>query len=384
MPPDSLALHLIEQIYDAALEPALWPAFLEALSDALGATATSLVCHGVHSSDGAVMATVRLDPDCGRAYDEHYGAMDPWAGAARTRGVMSPVSLHVGDELVSHTELKKTEYYGDFARHFDVVRLLVAGLQVDGPLISSLSIIRPERAASFDVENRSLVAILLPHLRRALKLDRHIAGLALEKDGAEESLDRLPFAVVVLDSAGRVVFANQPAAAILARDDGLRVTARGITAAAAHETRALADLVRDAAHPHIEMARLPGGVMKVSRPSGREPFTLTVMRLHGHEQTRPGRTGCTVSLFIDDPDTSFEPSGDMLRAVYDLTRAEAAVACDVAAGLTPAEIARRQGVQPSTVRWHLKHVLAKTQARRQSDLVRLLARGPAALVQRES
>ena len=63
-----------------------------------------------------------------------------------------------------------------------------------------------------------------------------------------------------------------------------------------------------------------------------------------------------------------------------LTPTEAAIAADVAAGLTLLESARQRGVRESTVRWHLKHVLAKTNVRSQTQLVRMLVRGPAALL----
>jgi len=51
----------------------------------------------------------------------------------------------------------------------------------------------------------------------------------------------------------------------------------------------------------------------------------------------------------------------------------------VALGATPGEIADRTGVQINTIRCQLKQIYAKTGARRQADLVRLLLTGPLAL-----
>jgi DNA-binding CsgD family transcriptional regulator len=43
---------------------------------------------------------------------------------------------------------------------------------------------------------------------------------------------------------------------------------------------------------------------------------------------------------------------------------------------TPADIAKRYGIAPSTVRTHLKSLFAKTGAKRQKDLVKLLLAAP--------
>lgn len=377
---ESVALRLIELIYDAAAEPRLWPAFLEALSDALGATATNLVSHGANSSDGAVIAAVRLDPDAARAYGDYYGGLDPWARAARTSGVMAAGSVHIGDALVPHGTVEKTEFYQDFGRHFGTARILVAGLHVDGPMVSSLSINRPENAPFFTERDRQLVLVLMPHLQRALAIDRRIAGLEQANAGLRESLSLLPFAAIVLAPDGRVMFTNEAATTVLAARDGLTVSARGLTASLARETRLIADLVREAGRPEHGVTRPAGSVLKISRPSGRTSFTLTIMRLRGHELIRPTAAGCAVGVFIDDPEQPCDVNEDVLRAIYDLTPTEAIVAADIAAGLTTRESATRRGVHPSTVQWHLKHVLAKTQSHTQAALVRLLARGPGALV----
>jgi len=63
-----------------------------------------------------------------------------------------------------------------------------------------------------------------------------------------------------------------------------------------------------------------------------------------------------------------------------LTPAEARLAADLADGLTLEESAERSSTQVATARTHLKRIFAKTRTRRQSELVRLLLRGPSAVV----
>jgi DNA-binding CsgD family transcriptional regulator len=66
----------------------------------------------------------------------------------------------------------------------------------------------------------------------------------------------------------------------------------------------------------------------------------------------------------------------VLRALYDLTPAEAATAVGVFGGSTLAELARERCTSIHTVRTQLKRVLLKCQVRSQLELCRLLATGP--------
>jgi DNA-binding CsgD family transcriptional regulator len=59
---------------------------------------------------------------------------------------------------------------------------------------------------------------------------------------------------------------------------------------------------------------------------------------------------------------------DLVRA-FNLTRTEAEVTLELAAGLTPADIAARRGASVHTVRTHLKRVLVKTETHTQAALV---------------
>lgn len=59
---------------------------------------------------------------------------------------------------------------------------------------------------------------------------------------------------------------------------------------------------------------------------------------------------------------------------FGLTSTEARVAAGLACGMSTAELALRFGVQPNTIRTHLKRALAKSGSRRQSELVVLLWR----------
>ena len=67
------------------------------------------------------------------------------------------------------------------------------------------------------------------------------------------------------------------------------------------------------------------------------------------------------------------PPEQLVQALLDLTRAEARVACALAAGKTVEEIAIESGSAQATIRTHLHRVLEKTGCARQAEIVALLA-----------
>lgn len=68
------------------------------------------------------------------------------------------------------------------------------------------------------------------------------------------------------------------------------------------------------------------------------------------------------------------PSAERLRAWFDLSPTEAAVALEVAQGHDPDQIAAGRELSVLTVRTHLRAIFEKTGARKQRDLVALLLR----------
>jgi len=66
------------------------------------------------------------------------------------------------------------------------------------------------------------------------------------------------------------------------------------------------------------------------------------------------------------------PPEDLVQSLLDLTRAEARVACALAAGKTVEEIAAGSGTARATIRTHLHRVLEKTGCTRQAEIVALL------------
>ena len=96
--------------------------------------------------------------------------------------------------------------------------------------------------------------------------------------------------------------------------------------------------------------------------------------LHAVPLSSGAEAGLHTVLILVDLDSTPLPRASVLQRMFGLTPAEAKLAIEIASGQTPAEIAAENLVSMATVRSQLASVLAKTQTRRQAELVALLAR----------
>ena len=96
--------------------------------------------------------------------------------------------------------------------------------------------------------------------------------------------------------------------------------------------------------------------------------------LHAVPLSNEAEAGPHTVLILLDLDSTPLPRPSVLQRMFALTPAEAKLAIEIASGETPANIAKENLVSMATVRSQLASVLAKTQTRRQAELVALLAR----------
>lgn len=83
--------------------------------------------------------------------------------------------------------------------------------------------------------------------------------------------------------------------------------------------------------------------------------------------------GTSIAMLLD-LDAHVEPNPFMLQRMFGLTAAETRLALEMARGDVPADVARCRHLSRTTIRSQLASVFAKTQTKRQAELVTLLAR----------
>ena len=370
-------LALVELAYDAASDRGRWPNLLEGLADTLRC---QLVAFDVQDRESQA-TTVQChfgprDAALQREYESYYAARNIFI---RTRPDLTYTgAIRNGEAIVPDREAMKSEYFNDFLRRVGVLHAIGLVPLREGPVMALMSLMRRIGAPSFHDDDLAFLGRFMPHLHRATLLQRQLRGIDLERAAASEALDHLPYGVVVLDETGAILLVNASGEEVLGDGDGLRVLGGHLSATSPPEADALRRLVDEACARPGQLAASAGGFVHVSRPSGRRPYALMVAPLRLQSFPLVARRPAAV-VFVTDPDRAPAGVQASLRRLYGLTPTEADVAERLLAGRSIEEIGNELGRSVNTSRTHLKRVLAKTGARSQADLVRLLLRGPAGL-----
>ncbi len=194
-------------------------------------------------------------------------------------------------------------------------------------------------------------------------------GTVLRLDSA---FDYVSIGLIVVDERGMVHHTNRRAAKLLEQRDGLLVTPSGeCKASTPADTEAVLACVENACRQTEADQALPE-VTWISRPSLKRNlsiFAVPVPSSHLGSGHVPLAT-----LFILDPDQYDIPSSQIVADMFDLTRSEALIVCNLLAGVSLEEAAHQTGVTLSTARTYLKRAFAKTGTTKQSELISLIMR----------
>jgi DNA-binding CsgD family transcriptional regulator len=267
--------------------------------------------------------------------------------------------------------MKRTAFYNDFARHYDVVRCIVGMIEVEPHAVSVLSVSRSEKSGSFGQEDVALLNGLMPHLQRALQMHRRLADSQVVSDASTAALDRLAHGVLLVDASGRIMLSNRVADEILRAQDGLSVRHRELLGQRVQDTSALRRLIAEAVSTGTGDGIGAGGMVMIGRPSGRAALRILVTRV-ARRQMLLGPEGAAACLFITDPERFPVPSPGHVKYVFGLTAAETRVAMAMLDGKSVDMLADELCISRNTARTHLRRLFAKTGATRQADLIRIL------------
>jgi DNA-binding CsgD family transcriptional regulator/PAS domain-containing protein len=359
---------LVDLIYDAALEPALWNNVLRALGDRIGGNCgwISQINKVDGSGANAEDWVYGIDPVAGTAYAEYFFRLNPFGTNAESMRRWTP-SISTFESEMPREALRRTEFGADFLRPQDISSCVMIRLaRLDATSSAEMNINCSFRRDRFDDADIEFVRALHPHMFRAFGLGRRLAAERLTA-AAEGSAD----AVFVLDENGRVQRLNAAAKLMSRRPDALRVIGGRLCADNADVARRLDGMIRRALTGDGDARG--GGTLALATPAGPRPIQVTVSPVNA-ERALPHRVGRAAIVCATDLNAPTALRGERLQALFGLTPAEIRVALAIAEGESPAVAAERFGVSFQTVRNQLTRVYDKTATRGQADLAGLIWR----------
>jgi DNA-binding CsgD family transcriptional regulator len=365
---------LIGSVYDAATDSTLWETFLGDLAKAAGAGSAALVMHHLGRELHTVAASWKVEPDAGRLYQEHYGAIDVWAmrGRSKTAGYVC-----TSESLCQPQELARTEIYNDYLVRYGFVHGMFGLVENNATRWASLSLYRDLHSEEFQVSDLETLNLLVPHIQRTFKLHFQFAELKSRSGGVEAALDMLASGVIFLGGLGEVQAMNKRAEELIQSRDGLLLAQRKLGASVHAESVQLQAVIGGAVRTGNAKGQSAGGTILISREKGR-PLSVTVAPLR--EFDRIGSRNPAVVIFISDPDRSVELPADLLRRCYGLTSAEARLTMVLLDGRSLKVAADICGVTHNTAKSELKVIFLKTHVKRQGELIRLLLNSAGMLI----
>lgn len=360
---------LLAKLYAAPLQPEKWQLFFDHLSKLTRISTGCLMTFGPDTSP-AILAGGGLawNPEIQRSYNERYAHVDPF----RDPALRNPrVAVIRGQDLVSHNELVKTELYNDLLSKNEMESITLLTFFSTGEEGDFMPMWRRKQDGPMDESSIALLEILLPHAHEALKIRRKVQALELQSDFSSLALEAMATAVLLVSASGQVLHMNSLASAIVNKGEGLRLEGSSLTSRNPSESATLKSTISAAAMaggPQIQAK--PGGALNISRPGAKSPLQVAILPLP--ESVRRGIKIPCALVFVSDPNAAPPSRSASLRALYALTPTEARLADLLLQGLEVHQIADRMKTTLETARFNLKRVLAKTETRRQSELIRLM------------
>ncbi|GAA0844164.1 hypothetical protein GCM10009113_15140 [Marinobacter szutsaonensis] len=209
--------------------------------------------------------------------------------------------------------------------------------------------------------------LLAPHIENAVALHLKLYETRSDNENLAMALNHVKKALIVFNALGNIAQANDAALALIENSRSLSITgSERLQSADRRITRMLQDAITTCI-VHSHKGILSPQTVFTSRGHERIAVCLTPLIADSAENN-----GVLAELFCFD--SSMEPDQERLQTLFQCTPAEAAVAADLAQGLSASDVAERKQISIHTARQHIKSLLAKNGYRKQTELVSMLVR----------
>lgn len=368
----------IELAYRAVGTSSDWSAVFACLQEVLAADKVGVLTHDFPGGRGEIGYGAGFAPEFRASYARHFAVINPWL---RGDAPFHQKRAMTGDEILPYWELARSEFYADWLRPQNIYHAVFGVLSRLGPKLLYLAAHRSMQGPAFNSADKRAVGAIVPHLDRAIALERRLRSESSEAMAMLELLGHLPEAAFLVDRRAQLHASNRAADRLLALRDGLFLVQGCLACASSLQHRALRRLLaapfappEEGGGPHpMRVSGTPSDRIVVSRPSGRAPLLLSILPVMQPIITGLGAREPVRAILTKDPEREPDLSAGELHALYSMTATEARLALLIRDGLSLQDAASRLHISRNTARTHMKNVYAKTGVHRQAGLVRLLA-----------
>ncbi len=317
---DIHALHLIELIYETAVDAEKWTDLVDALA------------HFVETvSEQSISASPELEHDTGLPQRETGRQQDE-----------------------SGTLTEALQYLGQTG-------------------VTSLSVL-----PATGTEQQQINQLLLGHFNKALNIAKQLLDLEDKHETTISILDQLPIALIVVNHEGRVLHTNRQVTEVLNGENELIIDDGYLRIRSQEAWRGLEKAIHYVDGGTANDPRTEAIVL-----SSPDPDLTDLMLILNPAHSGDSYESNHVAIFISPTKSISLHLPETLKKVYALTEKEFMITNLMVQGFSIKEIAEKNCTSQHTVRSQLKSIFGKTHTQRQAELVALLLGGSAAIIGRE-
>ena len=371
MPKHARLADLIEWAYAPSIDASAWPVSLQQLASACGDCCLQL-CLLDASGEGK----------------------SHWQAASCSEPTQLPDPPHLG-ALVRTLEQKPESFFVQEDEKLqtlerldtaDALRQLTRPEGMDvyfktGEFITRFNLYCSQ-ASIAHCEPIKTLRTLLPHIRRSLQITEQFTQLQHRSGSLESTMDRLNWAIILVDDTLASVYMNRRAKEMLNQSKALQINGAGqlVTFSSPHSQQ-LRKLLAEAI-THSIKGKMQIGAMTIpciaehecpeTRCAKSAPISIIATPIHGSLLPIMPKNTVRATLLIGCPGFGSNINPELLQLLFGLTQAEARLAAGIGEGLSLEDYCRENGIRISTARSYLKLIFQKTGASRQSELASLL------------
>lgn len=367
LPPAQLST-LLGLVYQGPMETTPWSSALEWIRRQLEASFVTLVLRTPASTRPGLIVNASVygaalpgEP----AYSNDYYALCPFID-------LPAEQVFTADEIFGADGWRVHKFYRQYLKPLDLRYILAANIRTDDGVECAFFVSRNHSACDYSAAEKAFIAMLLPHLKRAVDIHSKLDVVESERSLYAGAIDRMLIGTLILDESGKVLKSNSAADALIAEQDGIQLSQGVLQAHCPFENRKLQKAIRLGLANHLSAAPSSVEVATLSRPSGKTPLNVLIRPIPLNYTSEESTQRPAVAVFIRDPVGTSQTSRDTVRKLFNLTRTETELALRMANGLTLDEAADELGIMKNTARAHLRGIFAKTGATRQATLIKTL------------
>lgn len=364
----------ILKVYDYSTTCADWSGAQSALYKLFGANHGTL---RIDRLDGSSVNLFNPFAQFETLYAEKYQLIDPVRCAANRLYLNMPSTFqaYTATDLVAETAYSRSQFYREFAVEHGQNHMLLAPVGDKEKTIVSFF----RDGLPFAETDKQLLIGLLPHLQRAVQINRQFQQQQLEAAVGMATIESLSASAVVIDVNLNVLLANNAVLSMVSTrkhpisfTNPNRPTKIGKTVLSLNDRVAslkLNVLVKDASTGGS------GGSMRVEYLDESETQRQLAILVSPNPTQIAGLFGVqnTVVIFFRDLSEIKLPSDDLLCALFNLTKTEAAVGLALLGGNSAETVSRIRNVSLETIRSQIRVILRKAGANNLRDFERIVS-----------